>query len=560
MKTETRVGLFIVVAVAIFLYLSINIKALRFDKHQFYSYKAFFDDTGGLTIKSPVKIAGVEVGWVDSVELLDSGKAEVVMRINKANRLAKNSYAMINQDSLLGSKTLEIDPGTPDAGILLPGSVLSMPGKTPASIGELLDQIRDIATTVQDITSSFKNVFATQRGEETMRMALNSVAKATDRLADFSDVLQRTMSRNEDNINNLLNDFKETAASLKTGVPSITSDVHSVAESLTTGVDRVTNDFNSITLNLNQGITDVSKNVHDVAHTLNKGIDQAVTDFSGAAGKAGGAFEHIEDAAIQTKDTLREAGQVMEKVNTGKGVLGKLINEDETYGDLKKTIRGLRDYVYRTQSLMLQFDMHNESMLRDGSSKGIFELRLRPNSDFFYLVQLASSERGRYTREVVYTTRRDAQGNVINPSNAKDNTEYAQMALAPTIETIKQRKNDLLFGMQFGKRFDRLALRLGLMENTVGFGVDYYVPLETDYLHWITTLEAYDFSGLNRKNDSRPHIKWLNKIFFMNNLYTSFGVDDVCSKHTASPFWGGGLRFGDEDIKYFMGYLPIKNK
>jgi phospholipid/cholesterol/gamma-HCH transport system substrate-binding protein len=521
-KTETRVGLFIFVAIGIFLYLSINIKALRFDKHQFYTYRAYFDDTGGLVVRSPVKIAGVEVGWVDAIELLDNGKAEVIMHVNKNNRLSKNAYAMIHQDNLIGTKTLEIDPGTPDTGILLPGSTLSMPGRTPASIGELLDQFRDIATTIQDITSAFKNVFATHRGEENMRMALHSVAKATDKLVDFSELLQKTMQRNEKNINDMISDFRETALSLKRGVPAVTDDVHSVSQTLNTGVNKITE------------------------------------DFSGTAQKVGSAFEHLEDAAIQTKDTLREAGQVMEKVNTGKGVIGKLINEDETYGDLKKTVKGLRDYVGRTQALMLNLDMHSETMLRQKNSKGVFEMRLRPNSDCFYLLQLTSAEKGGISRDTTYTTRRDDKGDIIDPSTAKDNTQYTQMALAYQVDSVKQKKNDLLFGLQFGKRFDRLALRLGLMENTVGFGVDYYIPLETDYFHWITTFEAYDFNGVNRLNDDRPHVKWLNKIFFLKNLYTTFGVDDVCSKNSANPFIGGGLRFGDDDIKYFIGSLPIK--
>lgn len=520
MKIETRVGLFILVAIGIFLYLSINIKAFNFDSHKYYTYKAFFDDTGGLAIKAPVKIAGVEVGSVESIELLDNGKAEVMMRIKKSNHLAKNAYAMIHQDNVMGAKTLVIDPGTPDAGTLLPGSTLAMPGRTPASIGELLDQFRDIATTVQHISSAFKNVFASPRGEENMRMALNSVAKATDRLADFSEVLQKTMARNEENINNMLNDFRATAASLKNGVPGVLDDVHRVSKTLDTSVTKLTD------------------------------------DFSGAANKAGGAFEHIEDAAIQTKDTLREAGQVMEKVNTGKGVIGKLINEDETYGDLKKTIKGLRDYVGRTQALMLNFDAHSESMLRQSNNKGYFELRLRPNSDFFYLMQLVAAQRGAITRETTYVRRYNEHGDRLDPSLSTD--QLARYALPAVTKKTKHKINDVLFGLQLGKRFDRVAVRFGLMENTAGFGVDYYVPLKTDALHWITSLEAWDFVGQNRLHDRRPHIKWLNKCFFLKNIYTSFGFDDVCSKRNANPFFGGGFRFGDDDVKYLLGSLPIK--
>ena len=185
MNTETRVGIFILVAISVFLYLSLNIRAFRFDKNQYYTYKAYFDDTGGLTTKSAVKIAGVDVGWVDTINLLDNGKAEVVMRVSRDNKLAKNAFAMIHQDGLIGAKTLEIDPGSPATGYILPGGTLAMPGKTPASVGELLDQFRDIAATIQDITSSLKSVFASQQGEDNLKTALNSIARASERMCRF---------------------------------------------------------------------------------------------------------------------------------------------------------------------------------------------------------------------------------------------------------------------------------------------------------------------------------------------------------------------------------------
>ena len=130
-----------------------------------------------------------------------------------------------------------------------------------------------------------------------------------------------------------------------------------------------------------------------------------------------------------------------------------------------------------------------------------------------------------------------------------------KVEFANRLERVTQKKNDILFGLQFGKRFDRLAFRVGLFENSFGAGVDYYVPLQTDKLHWITTLEAFDLRGTSRLDDTRPHIKWLNKAFFLRNFYTAFGVDDICSKHDANPFIGGGLRFGDDDLKYFLSYL-----
>jgi phospholipid/cholesterol/gamma-HCH transport system substrate-binding protein len=490
-KLETRVGLFILAAIGVFLYLSINIRAIRLDKDQYFSYKAYFDDISGLAIKAPIKIAGVEVGWVEKIDLLEDGKAELVMRIGRHVRLAKNAFAMIHQDGLIGTKTLEIDPGDPSTGFLVPGSTLAMPGKTPASVGELLDQFRDIASTIQDIASSVKNVVGTRLGEERMRTALHSVSKASERIADFSEVLLRTIHNNEQNINSIIADLRATIPAAK----------HSVE-------------------------------------------------------KFGSAADNISDAAIQGRDTFREAGEVCEKINNGKGVIGKLVNEDETYTDLRKTIRGFKDYVGKTQSLMLNIDMHSETMLRNTNSKGYFELRLRPNSDYFYLFQLVGAEFGAVSREIIYKTRMDDKGNVLHASQMNIPLER-KLEFPDVIARTVQRKFDVLFGLQFGKRFDRLAFRLGMFESTFGAAVDYYVPLPTDKLHWITTVEGFDFRGVNRIHDTRPHVKWLNRLFFMKNFYTSFGVDDMVSKRSANPFLGGGLRFGDDDLKYYLSFLPL---
>ncbi len=492
MRLETKVGLFVLSAIGVFLYLSINIRALRLDKNRYNEYKAYFDDTSGLAIKAPVKIAGVDIGWVERISLLEDGKADVLMLIDKHIRLSKNAHAMIHQDGLIGVKTLEIDPGDPSTGALAPGSTLAMPGKSPATVGELLDQFRDIASTVQDITTSFKNVFATHKGEEQMRTALDAVTKASSRIADFSEVLQRTMVNNEANLNGILSSLNTTVTDLK--------------------------DKNTV-------------------------------------GKASDAFENISDAAIQGRETLKEAGEIVEKINSGKGLVGKLINEDETYADIKKTVRGIKDYLNKTQSLMLSIDMHSETMLSNSNSKGYFELRLRPTSDYFYQVGLVADQEGSVYRKHKRRLRSDGSGNQLNPTTL-NLTARDQLRFAENEDTVTQRKNDILFSMQFGKRFDRLAFRVGLFESSFGAAVDWYVPLETDKVHWITSLEAFDFGGDKRFNrDGRPHIKWLNKAFFMKNFYTCFGFDDIVSKNSASAFFGGGLRFNDDDLKYFLSSL-----
>jgi len=444
---------------------------------------------------------------------------------------------MISQEGLIGTKTLVLEAGDPSTGILLPGSTLSMPGKSPATVSDLLDQFKDIASNIQDIAYSFRNVFATAQGERDMKEALSGIAKASNRMADFGEVLDRTVRKNEENINTMLLSFKNVGHHLDVGVPSFT------------------NDFDRLTLAF---------------------ADDTLPKVSAASQKVGTAFETIDDAAVQARETFREAEQVAEKINTGKGVLGKLINEDETYDDIKKTIRGLKDYVTRAQSLVIDIDMHSELLLaRDWNAKGYFEVKLRPSQDYFYMFQLVSDERGSYRREEEKREWFDGKGSKINIDDLtyqnqtvagdlfQDNAQksHDKLEFAKTVDRNTRTKNDILFGFQFGKRFNRLALRIGMFEGTFGMACDYYVPMYTDKLHWITSLEAFDFSGTKhtdyKEKYTRPYIRWVNKMFFLKNIYTSFGFDDMLGRTTSGPFWGGGLRFNDDDLKYLFSMLPV---
>jgi hypothetical protein len=134
---------------------------------------------------------------------------------------------------------------------------------------------------------------------------------------------------------------------------------------------------------------------------------------------------------------------------------------------------------------------------------------------------------------------------------------HDRLEFADKIEKIVHKKDQILFGFQFGKRFDRAAFRIGMFENTFGVALDYYVPMHTDKIHWVTSVEAFDFKGKNRVETGRPHVKWVNKIFLHKHIYTAFGLSDMFGKYTSGPFWGGGIRFGDDDLKYLFSMIPV---
>ena len=68
-RTETKVGIFVIIAIALFIFMTLGIGAFRFGSHGYLPYKVSFNDVSGLSRKAAVKIAGVKVGWVKKVSL-----------------------------------------------------------------------------------------------------------------------------------------------------------------------------------------------------------------------------------------------------------------------------------------------------------------------------------------------------------------------------------------------------------------------------------------------------------------------------------------------------------
>lgn len=78
-----------------------------------YHITAAFDNVGDLKVGSPVTMAGVNLGEVESIRIdWTTYKAVVSMRIdNKYNRIPDDSDASIQTQGLLGGKFVGIGPG-----------------------------------------------------------------------------------------------------------------------------------------------------------------------------------------------------------------------------------------------------------------------------------------------------------------------------------------------------------------------------------------------------------------------------------------------------------------
>src|SRR5262245_49544917 len=151
---ELRIGVLTIVAIVIASVLIFSLTGSRGFFWQQYRLKVKFTNVAGLAGGSPVRLAGVQVGEVESVAL--SGvDVDVPFRVNErySSHITTASVARLGSVSLLGESAVDISPAT--SGTPIPEYGYVPAGKPPAALADITDQagegIQELTSLIQDM-------------------------------------------------------------------------------------------------------------------------------------------------------------------------------------------------------------------------------------------------------------------------------------------------------------------------------------------------------------------------------------------------------------------------
>lgn len=484
-----------------------QIGAFRFDKRNYNEYLIFFSQIAGLSKKAEIKIAGVKVGWVDQV-VLNENQVIVKLRVSKECPLYENATGTIRQDGWFGPKYIEIIPGSSFLPQLQPGEVIGPKGKPHYDIDGLLQTINIVSIGINDVVQSVKEAVATPEGREQLKDVVQNIHSASTHISNIAKEIEETISQEDSSLTSFFgigSTFKTLSANLESNVlPAFQESVGQIA----TVFDR---DFNRI---------------------------------AGRFDSLGSSFDTITK---QISNDLNKINSIVEKIDSGRGLLGKLINEDVVYQDIRIVTEELKRYIESFNRLQFALDTHFEAMRIPAEnyhfqdSKGYIELRLYTQPQYFCMLQIVASEKGFITRKDVERTYVELGSlDPVNPLTVDSRIqEYMDDVFREQKLTFQ--RNKIKAGIQFGGTIQRLSLRFGIFDGSAGFGIDFAVGSPKGKFYWVTTLEAFDLAGFNRKHDRRPHLKWMNRLFVTKDIYFILGADDFVSKKNANIFAGLGI-------------------
>ncbi|PJE02454.1 MAG: mammalian cell entry protein [Mycobacterium sp.] len=249
--TALKLGAFSTVLMMFTALIIVVFGQIRFDRT--IGYSAIFSDASGLRAGQFVRAAGVEVGKVSKVQLLDDGaKVKVDFDVDRSLPLYEGTTASIRYLNLIGDRYLELTRGTSNRH-LSAGATIPLQRTQPAlDLDALIGGFRPLfraldPSKVNSISQAIITIFQGQGG--TINDILDQTASLTSALADrdkaigevidnLNTVLDTTVKHQQvfdDTLQNfevLITGLKNRADPLASAVASISSAAGTVASLL----------------------------------------------------------------------------------------------------------------------------------------------------------------------------------------------------------------------------------------------------------------------------------------------------------------------------------------
>lgn len=242
-----------------------------------YALTAGFDDATNLQVSDPVKLAGVPVGRVSKVVLVQ-GRAEVTFSVDRSVALPTDTVVAIRSQDLLGRRLLRLDPGSATS-MLGDGDRVEQTssavelGALINELGPLLEAVRpeQVNELVQALNEALAGQQDTVAGLTTdLATFLDTLASRSDTIAslidDYGVLIDEVASRDRsiqalvDNLVLLAATFDasdEVLAQALDTVPGVASDLRALLEANADNVDSLLADLDVIGADVRAQLDDV---------------------------------------------------------------------------------------------------------------------------------------------------------------------------------------------------------------------------------------------------------------------------------------------------------------
>ncbi|MBI4685376.1 MAG: MCE family protein [Nitrospirae bacterium] len=344
LSTELKVGAFSLVILALLTYMTFKVGGFEWIEKKGYVLHAEFKNIGGLEDKTKVKVAGVDAGVIEKIEL-KNGRASLIIRVSEHVVLYSDASVSIKATGLLGDSYLEIKIGSQKPQL--------KDGDTIKNVVELVDMddlVRNlsvVASNINSLTSSLNEAIGTPEGKGALKESVMNIKDITVRLKETIAVNDKKLRDVLDNINNLVAQLKDIVEKNKEPLTATVENIRDFSASLKTeGPDLVSN---------------LSKSAKELK-------------------------QMIEENRPAIKSATESIDTISKKIAQGEGTLGKLVKDDRLYESVNRAAEGVNKTISAVDRFKTFITFQGDYLTKPKDSKGQFYVTLQPTPEKYYII------------------------------------------------------------------------------------------------------------------------------------------------------------------------------
>lgn len=304
MKTEAKVGAFTLAGLLLLMVLCLKLSGFSLASQKGYTIYAGFHQVIGLEPESAVRLSGVSIGEVKSIENDGSG-VTVAMRVRSGVHIPEGSHVTIGSSGVMGEKFINITPAEDYGHYLEDGAYLI--GEDEAGMDTMIANINKIAEQAQDLVKNLNSVVADPKFKTSLiQMAVN-LRDTTGHLKGLVSELETMAQENRGNVRQMTGNLVNLTNSLQATVDRV--------DHMMTNMDSVLGDPRTAE-NIRQtldNIRDSSDRIQHIAQNLEtvagdpdtmEDLRQTVKNARAVTDKAGKIAKKLDD--IEVKPSVSE--------------------------------------------------------------------------------------------------------------------------------------------------------------------------------------------------------------------------------------------------------------
>ncbi len=305
---------------------------------------------------------------------------------------------------------------------------------------------------------------------------------------------------------------------------SMAQENHGAINNTMANVEALSNDLRDKLPKLAQQFESVGKN-------LNAILEENRPELKGVMGDA----RKLAQSFQGTADNLKT---LTDRINRGEGTIGKLLNDETTVKKLNEAVDNVNNMLGGFNKMDFRLDMNAAQWDKRKDSRVGLDLEIAPRPDYWYALGIGSTPDGKISESLRTTTQLDPVTG--QPVTVLERSQFVTTDRAFTASA------------QFAKRIGAAVFSAGIVEGKGGGGLELRT-LEGDRLR--LGLLAYDFS--KREDKPNPRYRFTTSYQFWKGAYVQAGVQDIGNKDFRTVFFGGGLRWKDDDLKKMIGLAGV---